>query len=233
MFSRQWKFNYPPVNKHSNGKSPSWIGNTSSNGGCSIAMLDYRRVNNDELAAGITKWLMGMVSTIDLGKSSLSEKKLFRPRNKCYPPEESLGCWFLGCQVFTPVLFEGPEIGVSPSRLECLKSGVSIVSGISESLGYKNTSKDTRYTKKSPNKKISSLRRMSCKRCDSSSSSCKHLLSRCVCRWPDAQVRYGAIPYLEDHPRTCKWLGSPTCTSHFCPFGRGTTPVRGLSNHCF
>ena len=39
--------------------------------------------------------------------------KLFRPRNKCYPPEESLGCWFLGCQVFTPVLFEGPEIGVS------------------------------------------------------------------------------------------------------------------------
>ena len=35
---------YPPVNKHSNGKSPSWIGNTSSNGGFSIAMLDYRRV---------------------------------------------------------------------------------------------------------------------------------------------------------------------------------------------
>ena len=24
---------YPPVNKHSNGKSPSWIGKTSSNGG--------------------------------------------------------------------------------------------------------------------------------------------------------------------------------------------------------
>ena len=37
-----WR-NYPPVNKHSNGKSPSWIGNTSSNGGFSIAMLDYRR----------------------------------------------------------------------------------------------------------------------------------------------------------------------------------------------
>ena len=35
---------YPPVNKQSNGKSPSWIGNTSSNGGFSIAMLDYRRV---------------------------------------------------------------------------------------------------------------------------------------------------------------------------------------------
>ena len=32
---------YPPVNKHSNGKSPSWIGNTSSNGGFSMAMLDY------------------------------------------------------------------------------------------------------------------------------------------------------------------------------------------------
>ena len=36
--------NYPPVNKHSNGKSPSWKGNTSSNGGFSIAMLDYRSV---------------------------------------------------------------------------------------------------------------------------------------------------------------------------------------------
>ena len=36
---------YPPVNKHSNGKSPSWIGNESPNGGFSIAMLDYRRVH--------------------------------------------------------------------------------------------------------------------------------------------------------------------------------------------
>ena len=35
---------YPPVNKHSNGTSPFSIGNTSSNGGFSIAMLDYRRV---------------------------------------------------------------------------------------------------------------------------------------------------------------------------------------------
>ena len=40
---------YPPVNKHSNGKSPSWIGNTSSNGGFSIAMLDYRSVYRLEL----------------------------------------------------------------------------------------------------------------------------------------------------------------------------------------
>jgi len=48
-----------------------------------------------------------------LGKVPSLKMKLFRPRNKCYPPEESLGCWFLGCQVFTPVLFEGPEIGVS------------------------------------------------------------------------------------------------------------------------
>ena len=30
---RYLHFLYPPVNKHSNGKSPSWIGNTSSNGG--------------------------------------------------------------------------------------------------------------------------------------------------------------------------------------------------------
>ena len=39
---------YPPVNKHSNGKSPSWIGNTSSHGGFSIAMLDYRSVYRPE-----------------------------------------------------------------------------------------------------------------------------------------------------------------------------------------
>ena len=36
---------YLPANKHSNGKSPSWIGNTSSNGGFSIAVLDYRSVS--------------------------------------------------------------------------------------------------------------------------------------------------------------------------------------------
>ena len=33
--------NYPPVNKHRKGKSPSWIGNTSSNSRFSIAMLDF------------------------------------------------------------------------------------------------------------------------------------------------------------------------------------------------
>ena len=50
--SKKWIFKgglqptYPPVNKHSNGKSPSGIGNTSSNGGFSIAMLDYRSVAN-------------------------------------------------------------------------------------------------------------------------------------------------------------------------------------------
>ena len=47
-FGKTWSLQstngYPPVNKHSNGKSPSWIGNTSSNGGFSIAMLDYRSV---------------------------------------------------------------------------------------------------------------------------------------------------------------------------------------------
>ena len=35
---------YPPVNKHSNGKSPFSIGNTSSKGLFSIAMLVYQRV---------------------------------------------------------------------------------------------------------------------------------------------------------------------------------------------
>ena len=34
--------------------------------------------------------------------------------------------------------------------------------------------------------------------------------------------------YLEDHPRTCKWLVTPIY-KQFRPFGRGRTPVRGLS----
>ena len=39
-------YNYTPVIKHSNGKSPFSIGNTSSKGSFSIAMLDYQRVGN-------------------------------------------------------------------------------------------------------------------------------------------------------------------------------------------
>ena len=35
---------YTPVIKHSNGKSPVSIGNTSSKGSFSVAMLDYQRV---------------------------------------------------------------------------------------------------------------------------------------------------------------------------------------------
>jgi len=34
---------YPLVNQHSNGKSPFWIGNISSKGPFSIAILDYRK----------------------------------------------------------------------------------------------------------------------------------------------------------------------------------------------
>ena len=43
-------------------------------------------------------------------------------------------------------------------------------------------------------------------------------------------TRYaGNVPYLEDHPRYRKWLGSAPFISHEVPpFGRGTTPVRGL-----
>ena len=37
-------------------------------------------------------------------------------------------------------------------------------------------------------------------------------------------------PYLEDHPSGCKWLRSPPIYQHyFRPFGRGITPVRGLT----
>ena len=43
------KKRYPPVNKHGNGKSPSSIGNTSSNGGFSIAMLVYLSVPPPEV----------------------------------------------------------------------------------------------------------------------------------------------------------------------------------------
>ena len=31
--------------------------------------------------------------------------------------------------------------------------------------------------------------------------------------------------YLEDHPRTCKWLGSPPFMSHEWPFGKGNNPT--------
>ena len=37
---------YPPVNKHSNGKSPFSIGNTSSKGSFPIAMLEYHSKNS-------------------------------------------------------------------------------------------------------------------------------------------------------------------------------------------
>ena len=37
--------------------------------------------------------------------------------------------------------------------------------------------------------------------------------------------------YLEDHPRTCKWLGSPPFISHEVrPFVRGTTRSLGDEN---
>ena len=52
---------YPPVNKHSNGKSPSWIGNTSSNGGFSIAREGYgslgKNVKSDCIPASGTLWV--------------------------------------------------------------------------------------------------------------------------------------------------------------------------------
>ena len=71
---------YPPVNKHSNGKSPSWIGNTSSNGGFSIAMLDYRRLPRRFrflLRIGKPWWTVRVLFTIralwghDMGASDL------------------------------------------------------------------------------------------------------------------------------------------------------------------
>ena len=38
------------------------------------------------------------------------------------------------------------------------------------------------------------------------------------------------IPYLEDHPKTRKWLVTPIYKP-FRPVGRGTTLLRGLINY--
>ena len=43
------KNDYPPINLHSNGISPSLIGSISSKGPCFIAMLDYRSVENSSV----------------------------------------------------------------------------------------------------------------------------------------------------------------------------------------
>ncbi len=50
---------YTPVIKHSNGKSPFSIGNTSSKGSFSIAMLDYQRVIHGKAERSMEKnpWL--------------------------------------------------------------------------------------------------------------------------------------------------------------------------------
>ena len=44
MTIEETDINFPLVNKHSNGKQPFFIGDTSSNGGFRIAMLVYRSV---------------------------------------------------------------------------------------------------------------------------------------------------------------------------------------------
>ena len=45
-------------------------------------------------------------------------------------------------------------------------------------------------------------------------------------RWDDSK-KIATHPYLEDHPRTCKWLVTPIYKP-FRPFGRGTILLRGL-----
>ena len=44
------------------------------------------------------------------------------------------------------------------------------------------------------------------------------------------QMSGSTTTYLEDHPRTCKWLVTPIYKP-FGPFIRGITPFRGLTNH--
>ena len=76
---------YPPVNKHSNGKSPSWIGNTSSNGGFSIAMLDYRSVSSFLQNKTTFKWRTRSLTTKTIVKA-LSVGPVLRAPRQPDPP---------------------------------------------------------------------------------------------------------------------------------------------------
>ena len=63
---REKKLNYPLVNWHSNGISPFLIGNTSSKGPCSIAMLDCRSVSDpmmipESLMEDSHRWLWSFI----------------------------------------------------------------------------------------------------------------------------------------------------------------------------
>ena len=71
---------YPLVNKHSNGKPPFSIGNTSSNGGCSIAMLDYQSVSWEYhvkcyFNAGSLVPLLFRLTSVAVSESALAEQE--------------------------------------------------------------------------------------------------------------------------------------------------------------
>ena len=57
-----------------------------------------------------------------------------------------------------------------------------------------------------------------------------HRLTRYEGHLDETEMKWGIIPrYLEDHPRTCKWSGSPPIYTW-----KGYNPIlRGLSNHTY
>ena len=68
----KWIILYPLVNKHSNAISPFLIGNTSSKGPFSIAMLDYRSVGTSRL---VLHHVSDMTDPV-IGKVSLWEQNI-------------------------------------------------------------------------------------------------------------------------------------------------------------
>ena len=50
--------------------------------------------------------------------------------------------------------------------------------------------------------------------------------------WRSHWVTCNSKWYLEDHPRTCKWLVTPIYNP-FRPFGNGMTVLRGFTKHSY
>ena len=73
------KYDYPPVNKHSNGNPASWIGNTSSNVGFYIAMLDYRSVRLIYPASWLFPFMLDQRFDFCRTPSSCGQQPAFRP----------------------------------------------------------------------------------------------------------------------------------------------------------
>ena len=86
---------YTPVIKHSNGKSPFSIGNTSSKGSFSIAMLDYQRVWMVYLATFCWRDSHGMTS-----QKPSSWEVMLDARDFPFTFQVEIGLFFVVCWLF-------------------------------------------------------------------------------------------------------------------------------------